>query len=141
MAYYVEGWRILCTLHDPIDVKYPCKVYLDRNLLSKLNSVVVNWGDHGVGQGGTLSWWRTASSQAGCRGIPHCSAQCALPSPLPDTACPTHPHRGSPATMQSWTPDLRGKPCSALCPIVTSTGPHLLGFLQTLSLVWSHTRK
>lgn len=59
------------------------------------------------------------------------SAQCVLP-PSFRPSCPSLPHRGSLATMQTWTPDLRGTPCSAPCPTVAATAvSHLLGFLQT----------
>ena len=94
-----------------------------------------------MGQGGTLSWWRDSLYPGWLQEYPtllctmcpaNTPAQHSLPQPPSRRACShdaeldTRPQREA---------------LLAPCPTVASTGPHLLGFLQTLTLVWSHTGK
>lgn len=76
--------------------------------------MIVNSGDSGMGQGGDLILEEGQPLPRLVAGV-SLLAQRVHPSCL-RSSCPTHPHRGSPTTMHSWTLDLRGKPCSALCP-------------------------
>ena len=81
--------------------------------------MVVTSGHIRLGQGGTLSWRREASAQAACWRVPR--YVCAVrPAFTPQVLLP---HRGPTERLwqtQSTTPDLRGKPCSALFPTMAS---------------------